>query len=133
MNADINVRGYTRISLKIDLEMERLSDHQIRTGKTENISISGLFVHLETPYLAGSECIVRLFVPGSDNEVLVHSKVRVVYTNALGMGVQFVSHLGLESYGHLQKLVLYNADTHVEKIETEINTHLDQLRNESMG
>lgn len=128
MKAGMDTRGYTRIALEIGLEVERVSDQQQRKGRTQNISMDGLLIHCETPFSHGTECIVKLFAGGSESDILVHARVKVVYVNDAGMGVQILSHLDLDSYDHLHKLVLYNADTDVETVESEINAHLDKIR-----
>ncbi|MFQ5588216.1 MAG: PilZ domain-containing protein [Nitrospiria bacterium] len=124
----IDARAYTRIALEIGLEVERIPDGKKQKGRTQNISTNGLFIHCESPFSAGTECILKLFVEGSACDVLVHAKIEVVYSNAFGMGAQLICHLNLCSYDHLKKLVLYNADTETGKaIENEINADLNRI------
>ena len=128
MKSPRDLRQYTRISMKVDVESERISDQEKRLGSTDCVSMNGIFIDCDMPFDVGTRCRVEIFVGGKGSDVTVQAKAEVISISEKGMGVKLISHLELDSYNHLRKLVLYNADSNVDQVETEIKTHLDQIR-----
>lgn len=128
MTFEKELREYTRIRMKVSVGVERVSDQVTRDGNTECISMNGLFIECDAPFLLGTECIIKIFVGGPESDILVHAKAKVSFVSEHGMAVEMTSHLGMDSYNHLRNLVLYNADDSAEIVETEITRHLDKIR-----
>lgn len=128
MTFEKELRKYTRITMRVSVEAERVSDQVTRSGNTECVSMNGLFIECDAPFLLGAECVIKVFVDGPESDILVHAKAKVSFVNEHGMAVEMMSHLGMDSYNHLRNLVLYNADDAAEIVETEITRHLDKIR-----
>jgi len=131
MKAGKELRKYTRITMRVAVEAERVEDHAIREGNTECISMNGLFIECDAPFAVGSECVIKIFVGAPESDILVHARGKVTYVNEVGMAAEMLSHLGMNSYNHLRNLVLYNADGDAEIVETEIAAHLERIRKRS--
>ncbi len=131
MNSGKELRKYTRITMKVAVEIERVRDRVRRPGHTECLSMNGLFIECDAPFSLGTECIVKILVGGPESDVLVHAKGKVAYVDEDGMAVEMMSHLDMNSYNHLRNLVLYNADHDAEIVEGEIKSHLDRIRDRS--
>lgn len=128
MTYPAELREYTRISMKVEVESERISDQEISLGTTDCVSMNGIFIECERLFEVGTECRVTIFVGGRESDVSIQAKAEVVTLAKKGMGVKIITHLELNSYEHLRKLVMYNADSSVDRVETEIKTHLDNIR-----
>jgi len=124
-----DLRAYTRIAVKVEVELEAKNQKKV-SGKTECVSMKGLFVDCETHYPIDTEVVIKVFVGGRGSHVEIWAKGVVTFVNDEGMAAQFTTHLGMDSYVHLHKLVLFNADTEADKIEKEIETHLGELHSE---
>ncbi|MBN4053230.1 PilZ domain-containing protein [bacterium AH-315-L15] len=121
------LREYTRISMKVEVEVARLSDGKKRLGETECVSMNGCFIDCTNPFPVGTECQATLFIGGRESELKVGVKGRIALVNDDGMAVAITSHLFMESYDHLHRLVLYNAKEEAERVEKEIETHLEDI------
>ncbi len=130
MTHSTDLRQYTRISMKVEVESERISDQEKRLGSTNCVSMNGIFIDCDMPFEVGTKCRVSIFVGGRESDISIQVKAEVITVSQKGMGVKLISHLELDSYNHLRKLVMYNADSSTERVETEIKTHLDQIREE---
>ena len=128
MSSGKELREYTRIRMKVNVEVERSGSAEKRIGNTECVSMNGLFIECEKPFPLGTQCVVTLFTAGRGSDVLVHARGKITFVNAAGMAAQLTSHLDMESYNHLRNLVLYNAAEESEQVETEIQRHLDKIR-----
>lgn len=119
-------RKYTRIQMKVEVQMEKICNGEKRMGKTECVSMNGLFIDCKHPYPIGEECHITLFIGEHGSERRVQVKGRVVYNQENGMGIEILSHLCMESYDHLHRLVLYNAADDADRVEEEIETRIHQ-------
>ncbi len=128
MSSGKELREYTRIRMKVNVEVALSGSAEKRIGNTECLSMNGLFIECEHPFLVGTQCVVTLLAAGPGSDVLVHARGKITFVNEAGMAAQLTSHLGMESYNHLRNLVLYNAAEESEQIETEIQRHLDKIR-----
>lgn len=113
-------RRYTRIVMAVEAEMEEISTGELRIGRTENVSMKGFFVDCDHSFPLDTDCNVTLFIGGRDSGHRVSVKCRVTYVDEIGMGLEILGHLFMESYSHLHRLVLYNAAEYVDKVEDEI-------------
>ncbi|MBN4054180.1 PilZ domain-containing protein [Nitrospira defluvii] len=120
-------REYTRISMKVEVEVERHSDREKRYGQTECVSMNGCFIDCIDPFPMGTECKTTLYIGGRDSDLKVCVKGKITFVNKDGMALEIVSHLFMESYDHLHRLVLYNASEDADRVEEEIETHLHNI------
>ncbi|MFQ5597158.1 MAG: PilZ domain-containing protein [Nitrospiria bacterium] len=119
-------REYTRIPMKVDVEMEEISTGEKRIGKTNIVSMKGFFIECDNPFPPGTECHITLLIGGAESRLHVRVRAKIVYITDEGMGVQVISHLSMESYEHLHRLVLYNAADAADTVEQEIEDHLQK-------
>ncbi len=117
-------RRYTRIVMAVEAELEEVSSGELRIGKTECVSMKGFFIDCDHGFPLYTDCNVTLFIGGRDSGLRVSVKCRVTYVDGTGMGLEIFGHLFMESYAHLHRLVLYNAAEYVDRVEDEIETHI---------
>jgi hypothetical protein len=58
-----------------------------RTGTGKDISVGGMYIETNEPAPFGSELLIRLRLPGSDQSLLLRGVVR--WETKAGMGIQF--------------------------------------------
>lgn len=129
MKTGKELREYTRIAIKVEVEVEADNQEKV-SGETECVSMKGLFIECGSTFPVGTKVVIKVFVGGRGSNVEVWARGRVTFVNDDGMAMQFTSHLGMDSYVHLHKLVLFNADAEAEKVEKEIETHLGEVQSE---
>ena len=81
-------------------------------GKTTNVSSTGMLVEVRTPLEVGSRVKVKLFVPGSTNQVEITGEVireAAVTDTGHTYGVQFVE-LSQDSEFELQRFLAIRLD-----------------------
>ena len=114
-------REFTRVPIKVEAEVHA-ENKSIFCDQTGDVSMKGLFLKSTTRFPSGTHCDVTLFLGGREGGMRIDVKGVVEHSSEKGMGVQFTE-IGLDSYEHLQNLVLYNSqDSH--KVEQEIKDHL---------
>ncbi len=120
MKAEINLRAFTRIRTKVSLDICLKGSRKKQTGYTQNVSMNGFAVEGLPPIPLGEIIDVVFHIGGLDSGVKVEVTARI--SNIVGhrMGAEIISHLTVESYNHLQKLVLYRSGDGAELIEGEI-------------
>lgn len=106
------------------VSVDAVCGKEVRQGETECVSMKGLFIDCENSFSVGTECVFTLYIDGREGSLRVETRGCITFVNEDGMAAQFSSHLGLNSYDHLHKLVLYNADTEADQVEEEIESHL---------
>lgn len=84
---------------------------------SRDISIKGIFVYTRQPFSVGDLCAIRIVLSGSNIGESIKAEGKVVRKEESGVGIFFES-LDLDSFMHLKKLVLYNADD-PDEIEKE--------------
>ncbi len=127
MDSGLEEREFVRIPVKVDAQVTAVSNGEQRSGKTEDVSMKGFFVECAEPFVTGTQCRVDLLIGGPESDAKVCVKVKVAYASELGMGAQILSHLSLESYGHLYRLVLYNAADKADLVEAEIEKNREKM------
>ena len=114
-------REFTRVPIKVEAEIHA-ENQSIFCEQTRDVSMKGLFLKGNECFPTGTHCVVTLFLGGREGGMRIDVKGVVEHSSEKGMGVQFTE-IGLDSYEHLQNLVLYNSqDAH--KVEKEIHDHL---------
>ena len=129
MKTGKDLREYTRIAVKVPVDVEADGREKV-SGETECVSMKGLFIDCDTSYPVGTEVVIKVFVGGRGSNVEVWAKGTVTFVNNDGMATQFTSHLGMDSYVHLHKLVLFNANAEADQVEREIETHLGEVQSD---
>jgi hypothetical protein len=120
-------REFTRVPIKVEAEVHA-DGQSIFCEETRDVSMKGLFLKGDKSFPMGTKCVVTLFLGGKEGGMRIDVKGVVEHSSEKGMGVQF-SEIGLDSYEHLQNLVLYNSqDSH--KVEKEIHDHLGLKKRE---
>lgn len=114
-------REFTRVHIQIEVETD---EENVRTmqGSTNDISMGGFFVETMDDLEVGYEGKMELLLDGGLEKVPVEIEGKVVRAGKDGYGVEIVKVYGVDSYDHLKKLVLYNAED-LPKVQTEIDQH----------
>lgn len=115
-------RRFTRVSIQIEGELA-LDDATTISGISRDLSLNGLFLLCEASAPVDANCHVTLFLGERTAPLRVEAHGRVVRTDDTGVGLMFTDIMGLESFEHLRNLVLYNADTNTEQVETEFGRY----------
>jgi PilZ domain len=126
MEEGSNQREFTRVHVQVQVEVKALGV-TILSSQPQDLSLKGLMVRTEERLPEGTPCEVKLVL--GDQLTEIHAEGLVVRDYGEGFAVQFTRILGVESYGHLKNLVLYNAQD-TERIEREFQEHLGLRRKE---
>lgn len=116
-----NRREFSRIVRKLEVDID--GERRI-AGTTHNLSMNGLFVVAESSLGGGAAVRCTLYVDGRDGAVQVRGSGTVVRSTSEGMAIKFHELEGLESFEHLQRLLLLNAGSQTEQVEREFARHL---------
>jgi len=113
-------RTFTRIALERGAVV--LIEHRASfTAEITNLSMSGMLLKTQEHLEPGTEC--RISIPlAADGELRIEALATIVRTCPGGFAIQFSTLMGIESYGHLRSLLLYNA-SQPEELEAEFKSH----------
>jgi hypothetical protein len=114
-------REFTRIVRP--LEVDVLSDHPI-AGMTRDLSMNGLYVAAKFQLKVGTLVTCTLYVDGREGTVRITASGVVSRSTGDGMAVEFRELEGVDSFEHLQRLLLLNAGSQAERVEREFADHL---------
>lgn len=114
-------RRFTRIPTALPVRIEHAGG--ILAGVTRDVALKGIFVTGagELPPDTPVRVEIRL-----DESAQILADGTTVRSQANGLAIQIGTLEGVESYGHLQRLVLLNSPdlAAADKIESEIQHHL---------
>jgi orotate phosphoribosyltransferase len=113
-------REFTRVPMRIEVHLSS-AEGVVKTLKTKDLSIKGVFVEAEEQWPESTECDVSLTLQAAE-PIIIEFKGKVERSLKTGMGIEFLE-MSLESYEHLQQLLRYNS-TETDKIDSEIKTHV---------
>jgi hypothetical protein len=114
-------RGFSRVPFKTEVEV-RVEGRSIWSEEGIDISMSGIRLSTrEAIPPAEIPCQVTIALGGSENPVIIDAKGKMVRSQEGSLAVEFTE-LELESYHHLQQLIVSNADDH-ERAEQEFSAH----------
>lgn len=114
-------RGFSRVPFNTEVEV-RTQGRSIRSKEGINISMSGIRLSTREPIPpADTPCQVTIVLGGSEKHVIIDAKGKMVRAQAGSLAVEFVE-LDLDSYHHLQQLIVSNAQDH-ERAEREFSAH----------
>jgi len=116
-----NRREFARIVRQLDVDI--VAEEPI-AGTTYDLSLKGLFVVCESRLAMGTAVSCTIYVDGRDGVVHIATLGNVVRATDQGMAIEFCALKGLESYQHLQRLLLLGAGNQVEQMEREFTAHL---------
>jgi len=113
-------REFTRVPVQIEVQLTS-SKGVLKTLKTKDLSMKGVFVEAEEQWPESTQCDVSLTLQAAE-PIVIEFRGKVERSLKMGMGIEF-SEMSLESYEHLQQLLRYNS-TETDKIDSEIRTHV---------
>jgi len=116
--ASSNKREFSRSHVHVTTTVSRGATRV--SGKLRDVSMKGVFVTCDASGLTGGEaCSVEVVL---SEEVRVSLKGHVVRAEPTGLAI-VLDEIPVESFHHLQQLVIYNADD-PERVERELTERL---------
>jgi hypothetical protein len=114
-------RGFIRVPFHTAVEVQ-VPGRTIRSRDEINISMSGIRVTMsdEAPPVE-TECQVRVILGTAEKQVIINANGRTIRSQPGTLAVEFLD-LDLDSYQHLQQLIVNNADDPV-RAEEEFAAH----------
>jgi c-di-GMP-binding flagellar brake protein YcgR len=102
-------RKNTRVSLELAAELQ-LSEHSAYTGKTGNISFSGIYMlSIEAAKIpVGATGMLKLHLQAGPAPNAIAIRCQVVRTDESGAGIRFI-HIDIEGYRQFKNLMAYNS------------------------
>jgi hypothetical protein len=113
-----NQREFTRVPIRVRAEVKG-GGLSIASSAPQTLSLKGMLVTCTEQLPKDTECQITLFL--GDGDIQIEAEGTVVRCYPDGIALQFTRILGLESFEHLRKLVLYNAPD-PDQVESEFNT-----------
>jgi hypothetical protein len=113
-------REFSRVAIAIRAEA-RGGGQCIVSTASHRLSLKGMLLVCGERLPEGTDCTITLHL--GDGGLQIQAEGRVVRAYPEGLAFQFTRILGLESYEHLRKLLLYNAPD-PEVVEGEFETSL---------
>ncbi len=89
-------RRHARVPIDIPLLFQVKGRNRERPGAAKDISVGGMFIETDEASKFGSELLIRIRLPGSEQSLLLRGIVR--WETGRGMGVQFGSLGALETH-----------------------------------
>jgi hypothetical protein len=118
-------REFTRIRCAFPVVLD-LADRQV-DGSTRDLSMNGALITLDQPPAQGSEVRVRILLAGHGGSPVIHAVGTVARSGAGQCAVAFRELVGEESYHHLSRIILHNAED-PRRVEEECASHLGLKR-----
>ena len=114
-------RAFIRVPFKTDTAV-RTRDRTIWSSNTLDISMNGIRVATSEPVPAeGTLCEIEIVLAETPEPVIIEARGSLVRSEAGTLAVHF-SEIDIDSYDHLQQLILNNA-TDPEQAEREFRGH----------
>lgn len=112
-----NKREFTRVSIKMKVRVTH-GDTVIFSEEGKDISMKGLYLYCDKTLPVGTECDVTIFF----GDLEINTKGIVKRSTESALAVEFTQ-LDIESYDHLQNLIIYNT-SEIDRVEEEFKSHL---------
>ena len=122
-----NDREFTRVSIRVEAQITA-GEETIVSDQTRDVSMSGIFICCYKELAEGSPCDVILLLGDEADPMRIEAKGKVERAVNNGLAIAFTE-IGLDSYEHLQNLVLYNSQN-AGQVEKEIKSHIGLKRRE---
>jgi hypothetical protein len=128
MKTDPEKREFSRVPIHLDVEISspQPAPHPCQV---KDVSLKGLYLLCDNPLPVGSVCRVALLLNGGETPVRIELGGTVARVDTTGMGLEITEIVGIESFEHLQNLVLYNASD-PDQVAHEFQSHLGLKRKE---
>jgi hypothetical protein len=97
-------RRFTRFPLKTKAKVLVSSKEALLEAETENVSLKGVFVQMETILPLHEEVEIEIWMPDDPNESRVRTKATVVRHQDGGMGLEF-GPMDFEGFFALQDII----------------------------
>lgn len=111
----VNRREFTRVPLSLEADI-LAGDTPILSGRTEDLSMKGLYLACDKPLPVGTVCRIVLQLSGRDATaslsplmLTIQLDGKVVRVTERGFAIEFREIIGQESFDYLQQLLLYHA------------------------
>lgn len=114
-------REFTRVPPRLEA-MVITENYHISRCETRDISMHGVFVLTDDVLPEDTKCNITLELAGSANDVKLSLVGTVIRNNDNGMAIEF-DEIDLDSFEHLQHIVLLNADD-PEAVRNEFDKHV---------
>jgi len=114
-------REFVRVPFKMDTTI-RTGDRTIGTSTTLDISMNGIRVETAEPVPPeGTLCEIEIVLAESPAPVIIEARGSIV-RSAVGTLVVHLNEIDIDSYDHLQQLILNNSKD-PERAEKEFSAH----------
>lgn len=115
----VNQREFTRNRVHFDVFITTGTGVEIH-GVTREVSMNGMFVECDGRLAEDTPCHAAISL--ADGGVRVEVEAQVASVRSSGLGLAFCE-MSPESFGHLRRLVLYNADD-TARAQSELDNHI---------
>lgn len=119
-------RGFTRIPMKMEVTITVSGEAPVTLDQVKDVSMKGLYLLADKTLPEGTECDVVMSIGEPGSQLNIEVKGKVDRSSDSGMAIEFTE-IGLESYDHLQNLLLYNSKN-APQVEQEFKNHLGLLK-----
>jgi len=116
-----NRREFTRVLVPIKAVTTSDSKQTVR-GHCRDVSMKGTHIHCEQPFEIGTPCDCVLCWDTAESQLSIPVRAKVVRVDPSGMSLEFTE-MGMGSYQHLQRLVLFNA-ADPDQLDAELISHV---------
>jgi len=114
-------RAFVRVAFKMDTSV-RTRDRTIWSSNTLDISMNGIrLATTETVPAEGTLCEIEIVLAESPDPVIIEARGSIVRSATGTLAVHF-SEIDIDSYDHLQQLILNNAKD-PDRAEQEFRAH----------
>ncbi len=116
----VDKRAFSRIPFRTKAEIF-VDQRVIRSSLGIDVSMKGLRLTTGEPVQPGTPCRAVIRLEGENPTVVIEAKGAVIRSAPGSLAIEF-SELDFDSYQHLRRLILLNADD-PEKAEAEFISH----------
>jgi len=105
---EIEKRSKPRVYYKTDILL-KLDKFEVRaSGNSIDLSLKGIYVKTDDDIPVGTECVVKISLSGTTENLPLKMRGTVVRKELSGIGISFTS-MDIDSYTHLKNVVRYNS------------------------
>ena len=108
-NPEQNKRGKTRVCFQTNVVVKTEALQFESSGNSQDISFKGVSVRTDEKISVGTPCDIEIELTGTIDRLCINLKGSVVRHTPDGIGISFDT-VDADSYTHLKKLLIYNAD-----------------------
>jgi hypothetical protein len=108
-NPGQNKRDKTRVLFQTRVVVKTETLQFESSGNSQDISFKGISVKTDEKIPVGTPCDLEIELTGTIDRLCINAKGTVVRHTPDGIGISFET-VDADSYTHLKKLLIYNAD-----------------------